>query len=232
MYARVGLRVVVPVCRYRLRHVVPPAARERLGLGGQLQRRRPAGSGWGPGSAEGVRLSVRARASAIRCDGGAGGRRSTWASGFGTPARRPSTSDWPVEVSLLNPASREIVWKDTFEDVDIRSWLPGNQWNSKTKRYDTETVTYDISSFFVMPDNLPGDDYVLALAILDPAGMVPSVRFAIENYFIGGRHPIGLVGVGKKPSSTELDPASFDDPSQDRTLHYELAPSADASRDN
>ena len=144
----------------------------------------------------------------------------------------PFYYDWPVEVSLLNPASREIVWKDTFEDVDIRSWLPGNQWNSKTKRYDTETVTYDISSFFVMPDNLPGDDYVLALAILDPAGMVPSVRFAIENYFIGGRHPIGLVGVGKKPSSTELDPASFDDPSQDRTLHYELAPSADASRDN
>ena len=144
----------------------------------------------------------------------------------------PFYYNWPVEVSLLDPASREIVWKDTFEGVDIRSWLPGDQWNSKTKRYDIEAVTYDISGYFVMPQDLARGDYILALAILDSAGMVPSLRFAIENYFIGGRHPIGLVGVGEEPSFTELDAASFDDPAQDRTLHYELAPSAGASRRN
>jgi hypothetical protein len=144
----------------------------------------------------------------------------------------PFYYNWPVEVSLLDPASREVVWKDTFEGDDIRSWLPGDQWNSKTKRYDIKAVTYDISGSFVMPEDLPQGDHVLALAILDPAGMVPSVRFAMENYFIGGRHPIGLIGVGKVPSSTELDPVSFDDPAQDRTLHYELASATDASTGN
>ncbi len=144
----------------------------------------------------------------------------------------PFYYDWPVEVSLLDSVSREVVWKDTFKGVDIRSWLPGDRWRKETKRYDIEAATYDVGGSFAMPSDLPRGDYVLALAIPDPAGMVPSVRFAIENYFIGGRHPIGLVGVGKVPPSTELDPASFDDPSQDRTLHYELAPSADASRGN
>jgi hypothetical protein len=48
------------------------------------------------------------------------------------------------------------------------------------------------------------------------------VRFAIENYFIGGRHPIGIIGVGKTPVSAELDATSFDDPAKDTTLHYEL----------
>jgi hypothetical protein len=139
---------------------------------------------------------------------------------------------WPVEASLLDPVSREIVWKDTFKGIDIRSWLPGDQWNSKTKRYDIEAATYDVDGSFIVREDLVRGDYVLALAILDPAGMVPSVRFAIENYMIGGRHPIGFVGVGKVPSSTELDPASFDDPSQDRTLHYELASSAGDSRGN
>jgi hypothetical protein len=69
---------------------------------------------------------------------------------------------------------------------------------------------------------MPQGDYTLALAILDPAGMQPAVRFAIRNYFIGGRHPIGVIGVGKTPSSAELDPACFDDPAKDKTLHYEL----------
>lgn len=144
----------------------------------------------------------------------------------------PFYYDWPVEVSLLDPSSREVVWKDTFEGIDIRSWLPGDQWNKETKRYDIEAATYDVDDSFTMPEDLPQGDYVLALTILDPAGMAPSVRFALENYFIGGRHPIGLVGVGKTASSTELDPASFDDPAQDRTLRYEWAPLAGDSTGN
>jgi len=83
-----------------------------------------------------------------------------------------------------------------------------------------------VAGRFVMPEDLARGDYILALAILDPAGMLPSVRFAIENYFIGGRHPIGLVGVDQIPPAPELDPASFDDPAADRTLHYVLPPAA------
>jgi hypothetical protein len=74
----------------------------------------------------------------------------------------------------------------------------------------------------VLPASVPQGRYVLALAILDPAGMLPAVRFAIENYFTGGRHPIGLVGVDRPVSTRQLSPMHFDDPAADRTLHYAL----------
>jgi hypothetical protein len=137
----------------------------------------------------------------------------------------PFYYNWPVEVSLLEPESREVVWRDIFTGVDIRSWLPGDQWNKETKRYEVGPKTYQVGGSFAAPGDMRQGDYILAVAILDPAGTVPAVRFAIENYFVGGRHPVGVVGVGRAPLSAELDPTSFDDPAQDRTLHYEWSPS-------
>ncbi len=134
----------------------------------------------------------------------------------------PFYYNWPVEVSLLDPKSREVVWKSVFRDVDIRTWLPGDQWNKQSRRYEMEPKTYEVGGSFAVPGKVPEGDYLVALAILDPAGMQPAVRFAIRNYFIGGRHPLGVIGVGKTPSSPELDPACFDDPAKDKTLHYEL----------
>lgn len=133
----------------------------------------------------------------------------------------PFYYNWPVEVSLLDPESGEMVWRDTFGDVDIRTWLPGDQWNKETQRYDIKPMSYRISGVFTLPDDMPEGESILALAILDPAGMVPSARFAIQNYYTGGRHPIGLLGVGKAPSQSTLDPALFDDPRDDGTLCYE-----------
>jgi hypothetical protein len=134
----------------------------------------------------------------------------------------PFYYNWPVEVSLLDPKSREVVWKSAFRDVDIRTWLPGDQWNRQSRKYEMEPKTYEVGGSFVVPGDMRQGDYILAVAILDPAGMLPAVRFAIENYFIGGRHPIGLIGVGKTILSAELDATSFDDPAKDTTLHYEL----------
>jgi hypothetical protein len=66
----------------------------------------------------------------------------------------------------------------------------------------------------------PGQ-YVLAIAILDPGGNLPTVRFAMRNYWMGGRHPVGYVGVGTSIPSEVIDPAQFDDPGiADTTLHY------------
>jgi len=134
----------------------------------------------------------------------------------------PFYCNWPVEVSLLDPQSRNVVWKDTFRDADIRTWLPGDQWNKESREYEIEPREYEIGGIFTLPRDVAEGEYVLALAILDPAGMLPAVRFAIENYFIGGRHPVGVIGVDKAPSLVELDPTSFDDPAEDNTLHYEL----------
>lgn len=136
----------------------------------------------------------------------------------------PFYYNWPIEVSLLARESREVVWKDTFGGVDIRTWLPGDQWNKDSRRYDVGPVMHEARGVFNLPSGVPSGEYVLALAILDPAGMLPAVRFAIENYFVGGRHPIGTVGVGRAPALVELGPASFDDPMDDRTLRYEWQP--------
>ncbi|HTL19018.1 MAG TPA: DUF4832 domain-containing protein, partial [Patescibacteria group bacterium] len=149
----------------------------------------------------------------------------------------PIYYNWPVEVSLLNPATREPIWKAVFSKVDIRSWLPGDfsdkgkgtlvgdnessgfQWDTGLE-YDIPPVRQRVDEKFSLPKGLPAGNYIVALAILDPAGELPCLKFAIVNYFKGGRHPLGIVRVGSQGANADLDPASFDDPGKDNSLHY------------
>ena len=123
----------------------------------------------------------------------------------------PFYYDWPVELSLLDETTRQPVWQETFAGVDIRQWLPGDrwlqfaQWNAERGRYvlDDHPARSElppepclVHGRFRLPPALRRGRYVLALAILDPAGLRPACRFAIANCFTGGRHPIGRVGVG------------------------------------
>ena len=66
-----------------------------------------------------------------------------------------------------------------------------------------------------------GKTYILSLAILDPAGNLPSARFATANYLNGGRHPVGMVDSGKKQCSALPVGFVFDNPAEDKSLHYE-----------
>jgi hypothetical protein len=134
----------------------------------------------------------------------------------------PFYRDWPVEVTLLDPGTRRVVWSDRFADVDIRGWLPGDGWDAGARRYTSDEPTYVETGAFPLPQDLAPGSYILALAILDPDGMLPAVRFAIDNYHSGGRHPIGMIGigVGVAVDEAELPAASFDDPHTDQTLHY------------
>lgn len=134
----------------------------------------------------------------------------------------PFYYNWPVEISLLDPESKEVIWKDTFKKIDIRRWLPGDKWNTDKPLYEVKPKIYQVRGSFTLSPHVSQGRYILALAILDPAGMLPAVRFAIRNYFIGGRHPIGLVGVDRTVTSADLDSGCFADPVKDRTLHYEL----------
>jgi hypothetical protein len=149
----------------------------------------------------------------------------------------PFYYNWPVEVSLLD-AKGQPVWKATLKDVDIRAWMPGNfsdigkgkhvGTDKQTDVYQWDTgIDYDIpaqpvtaNGQFLLPPNLPAGQYILAIAILDPAGNLPSARFAIANYFTGGRHPMGRIGVGCENPNPQLDPKDFDDLVTDDTLHY------------
>ena len=64
---------------------------------------------------------------------------------------------------------------------------------------------------------------MLALAILDrQGGMMPSARFATVNYFRGGWHPLGFIGIGKTPEAAGLKNVKFDSPAFDDSLHYKV----------
>ena len=108
---------------------------------------------------------------------------------------------WPVEVSLLN-ADRSVAWRGTFGGTDVRQWMPGS--------------SYVVHGSFT--PTVGAGTYTLAVAILDPAGNGPSLRFANVNYYRGGRTPLGRVGIGMRPADQDL--GAFDALKSDASLSY------------
>lgn len=133
----------------------------------------------------------------------------------------PFYYSWPLEVSLLDPETHDKVYAHVIEEVDITQWLPGEEWDVHAGAYRKPAPANKISCDFI-PDNLKPGRYVIALSILDPAGMLPSVRFANTNYFTGGRTPLGYVWVGEKAGDPNVDIAQFADLQNDTTLKYTL----------
>ncbi|TDL62735.1 DUF4832 domain-containing protein [Paenibacillus amylolyticus] len=131
----------------------------------------------------------------------------------------PFYYNWPVEVSLLR-SDRTVAWKGIFNNVDIRNWMPGDDWNSSTRQYDQTPSDQQVSGEFDIPSNLPAGTYTLALSILDPYGNRPSARFANANYYTGGRTPLGKVGIGMDPANQNIGP--FDSLKSENTLSYSL----------
>ena len=132
----------------------------------------------------------------------------------------PFYYDWPVELSLLEPDTSRPIWRGRFESADIRTWMPGDHWDSLRKAYNQPAVPNTVRGSFTLDRTVAPGQYRLAIAILDPAGDVPSLRMAIENHVIGGRHPVGAIGVGMRPMTAQLESADFVDPRTDKTLRY------------
>lgn len=150
----------------------------------------------------------------------------------------PFYYDWPVEVSLLDSDTRASVWSATFNNADVRAWQPGSDWTApqwansgeaeivdgwslQPLRWGTPPAIYQIDETFSVA--VPDGTYILALSVLDPAGRVPSLRFATSQYFKGGRHPVGRVAVGSGQGGALPESIDFDGPESDDTLHY-IAP--------
>ena len=145
---------------------------------------------------------------------------------------------WPVEVALHDPETRELRWSKQFDSVDIRSWAPGQHWtppqwesisqwpgqavvdgwSSEPIGWGVPPQSHRVNQVFY-PD-LPPGEYVLSLAVLDPAGMTPALRFATSQYWNGGRHPLGLVGIGQSVPGRLAPDFVFDDPADDGSLYY------------
>ncbi len=135
----------------------------------------------------------------------------------------PFYLDWPVGVALLDPATKKPVWSAPLSGVDIRKWLPGDDWDSAVFAYRRAAVSYHHEGLARLPLDIKPGQYIVALALLDrEGGMTPSARFAIENYFRGGWHPMGFIGVGEAPSEVALKNVKFDSPAFDDSLHYKV----------
>ncbi|MBP3964316.1 DUF4832 domain-containing protein [Paenibacillus lignilyticus] len=134
----------------------------------------------------------------------------------------PFYYSWPVEANLLR-SDGTVAWKGVFQ-ADIRSWLPGSDWNSAARAYNQAPTVNTVNGAFKLPITLPNGTYTLALSILDPAGWQPGARFANTNYYTGGRTPIGKVGIGMEPANQTL--GSFASLKSDTTLGYSLQSSA------
>jgi len=135
----------------------------------------------------------------------------------------PFYLDWPVAVALLDPATKKPVWSAPLAGVDIRKWLPGEDWDGAAFAYRHPARTHQDEGHATLPADIERGQYVLALAILDrQGGMLPSARFAIENYFRGGWHPLGYIGVGAAPKEAALKNVTFDSPAFDDSLYYKV----------
>jgi len=147
---------------------------------------------------------------------------------------------WPVEVALLNPVTLKPVWSSTFKNTDIRNWLPGDGWtdpewipsgtwsqyypntnwnNSKAGEWAIPPAVNRLEDQFKI--DVPEGNYILSLAILDPAGNFPSIKFATSNYINGGRHPMGLISVGDNKCYPLPVDFQFNDLYQDNSLYYD-----------
>lgn len=135
----------------------------------------------------------------------------------------PFYYDWPVQLALLSE-SNSVLWSADFDSVDIRTWMPGDKWKKSDSLYTVPLEPFTASGTFKISEDLSPGTYKLALAVLDPAGRLPSLRFAIKNYKKGGRHPIGYVGFATDIENAELDSTTFDDPYTDKSLFYIFDP--------
>lgn len=115
---------------------------------------------------------------------------------------------WPICFYLLN-SNKSIISK-YHSDSDIRACLPGN--------------AYNVNVNFPLPSSLSAGIYTLAVSINDPAGDVPSLRFANLNYYHGGLTPLGKIGYKQFNNSQSLGP--FDSLKSDTSLYYVVHPIA------
>jgi hypothetical protein len=135
----------------------------------------------------------------------------------------PFYLDWPVGVALLDPATKKPVWSAPLNGVDIRKWLPGENWDSGAFGYRRPAGSHHDEGLAPLPADIKPGPYIVALALLDrQGGMMPSARFAIENYFRGGWHPLGFIGIGEAPKEADLKNVNFDSPAFDDSLHYKV----------
>lgn len=101
--------------------------------------------------------------------------------------------------------------------------MPGDDYDAATHSYRKPAEIYQIKEKITVGADVKPGKYAIGIAVLDPAGMLPSLRFAAMNYFKGGRHPMGYIGIGEDIEGYKILSTEFDDIQNDQTLHYVIS---------
>lgn len=133
----------------------------------------------------------------------------------------PFYYDWPVRVSLLEKDSLRPVWSDLMPGVSVMDWMPGEEWQEKEAVWAVPPRTYTVSGKWKVPAEIENGEYVLALSIVDPAGLKNAAVFLNTGYVGGGYTALGLIGVGAAPEQT-LHLSSMIIPQRDYALRYDM----------
>jgi hypothetical protein len=135
----------------------------------------------------------------------------------------PFYENWPVAVVLINESTRQVVWKATIPDIDVRTWRPGNDYNTVTRAYQTPAQVYPFSASLPLPSGLASGQYLIGLSILEPMSRTPGVFFAVPNFFKESQsQPLCRIGIGTNTSSHMLTGVVFNDLVSDDARAYTL----------
>lgn len=131
----------------------------------------------------------------------------------------PLYADWPVAVSLLSAKNNTLVWRALLPGVSASDWLPGEEWDVEANAYRVPAKVYTVEGALSLPESVAEGEYVLALSIVDPAGLRNAAVFMNAGYINGGYTALGMIGVGAIPAQKPFTAAIK---AQDPVLGYDL----------
>ena len=95
----------------------------------------------------------------------------------------PFYEDWPLEFSLLDPDTGDLVWRTLLDGVDIRQWFPGDDWDKDNNVYLDPPSIHEVNIDVSLPgfSRLPAGEYIAALAVVDPIGQKTEHTFCSKQ---------------------------------------------------
>jgi len=135
----------------------------------------------------------------------------------------PFYENWPVAIVLINPATRLIVGQAIVPGTDITTWVPGHNYSSTTKTYQTPAPERQITASVAVPSTLGTGEYLIGVSILEPTSGTPGVFFAVPYFFKESQsQPLCRIGIGMNAGSSTLTGVVFDDLVNDDARFYTL----------
>jgi hypothetical protein len=139
-------------------------------------------------------------------------------------ASAPFYQNWPLVAVLIDEITHEIVYKEQIKNVDIREWLPGDDYSYETRSYSVKEKEYIVNASIKIPKNIKNGNYMIGLSILEPFSQTPGIFFDIKNFLSKSQtQPLCRIGVGQALSNHfEIDKTIFGSPLLNDNRSYSL----------